>query len=874
MKKIITIMLICCLCITAVSPAAASGRGTSDSQYDLQTAVALGLLDASAATRANETITRAEFFCALMRMFGNPLSAETAPFSDLPENQDYLRAINAAYGMGLLGGYGDGTVRPSEPIARSHAAALLAKAVGYAELIRAGKSAVQACVDAKICTYAIAADESDCTVATAAQLLINAGNANMVDTSVVGNGSVSFLTLDDTLLSKYLDIYHIEGVLDANEFTYLDGDGSLKKDAVRIDNENLITTQDSVKTLLGCNVEAYYKQKYGSKTKEIICCYPKDNKILEISADDVKEYRGGRLEYYDANGKTLAESFPLSAVNVIYNNRLLTKASPNDFKINCGTVTLIDNDNDGSYEVVTVLSYRNAVVDSVDTTNDTLYFKFGEKPLSITNDSGMSFVSADGSDAYLVEMAEWDVISVAESADGKVVRAVYIPDLADGVIEAIADDDDCVITVGGKSYTLTDSCRKNQANEISLGKYVMLYPGIDGKIAAVNGSANSGERYGYIIAFAKKSGMDGGVQIKYVDCDGTVMVSDLAENVKLDGEQYRTASEENVFTALKPQLMTYRRNDDGDVSYIDTAARGSKESDATLVKYYDGYTGDDNPVASESLSYKQDNMILGGKIALTSATYIFCIPTAPQSASDSDYQVLNTSNYLTNDGKYTMRAYRTAMDSLSAEAVVMYVDSVSASVPSDTAVSLVESVRRAVNADGDECYILDCYTGANRFRYETKEKSVFADLRLDGVPYLPKGGDVLKLTVDPSNRITACELVYSYGQNKMNGSNPNDSTYATYRVQLAYVWQTDGKNCMTTTTPLVSGGTYNEDELTNFEIHNLTRFRMIQYDHESEKVSAANSSSLIGFVNSGGYAASRVFVYTRNGNSVTFIVYR
>ena len=453
------------------------------------------------------------------------------------------------------------------------------------------------------------------------------------------------------------------------------------------------------------------------------------------------------------------------------------------------------------------------------------------------------------------------------------------------MIEGIADDTaDCIITVDGKEYTLTAACRENQGKELSVGKYAMLYPDIDGKIAAINNSANSGERYGYLIGVEQGKGLADGVRIKYIDCDGTVKVSALAEKVKLDGTVYQTESEANMFLSLKPQLMLYRTNESEAVSYIDTAYSmdetgkpiliGENESESSLYKYYDGYTGDEPPVAAESLVYKKDNMILGGKVALTGATYIFCVPTNPLSARDSDYKVLNTSNYLTNDGRYTLRAYKTSTSALSAEAIVMYVDTVGVSVPSDTAVSVVESVTRGLNTEGEACYILNCYTGTNKFRYQTRQASIFDDLTLDGVSYFPSGGDILKLTVDPANSITACELVYSYSQNKMNGSNPSDSLYATYRVEAAYVYQTDKTSCITTTTPLESGKTYLPEELSNMEIHNLSRFKILLYDTKREKVSTSNVGSVIGFMNTGGYTSSRVFIYTRNGNSQTFVIYQ
>lgn len=884
MKKIIA-LLMSCLCILPVTHVYGMKQAAYEDYSNIQTAIALGLMDSMAAQRANEAISRGEFVYGMMQLFANPAPSVSAPFTDLPEREDYRRAISSAYEMGLLSGYGDGTVRSTEPISRMHAAQLLAKCVGFADLIKLGKSAASACAEADICSYSEASDTSDCTVENAAALLLKAGNAKMVVTSSIGTQAVDYEFGSETLLSTYLDIYHAEGVISANEYTYLHTTGHIAEDRVQIGSDTLQTESDEIKNLLGFNVEAYYKQKKGSNLREIICCFPKENRIITIDADDVIGYSNGKIEYYDEDNDIESKSFHLSAVEVVYNNRLLTKASAEDFAITSGSITLIDNNDDGSFEVVSVMSYRNAVVDTVDRLKEDVYFKYGEKPLSLSNNDGLSFVSTDGSPAYAIELAEWDVLSIAESKDGEVIRAVYIPESADGLIESIETNaNECIVTMDGKVYTLTEACRKNQIKELAVGKYVILYPDIDGKIAAVNTAANSGERYAYFMAAKSETGLSRSLKIKYLDCNGTIKVSDLADRVKLDGTIYQTEKNANVFLSLKPQLIRYCINEAGAVSNIDTAYTtndsgnsvnlGENESESSLCKYYDGYTGDNPPVESETLVYKRDNMILGGKIALTGATYIFCVPTDPQAAADSDYRVLNTSNYMSNDTKYALRAYKTIPDSLSAEAIVTYVDNVGSGVPYDTAVTVVESVSRALNAEGDPCYILNCYTGSTKYRYQTRQDSVFDDITLDGASYLPSGGDILKLTVGPGDSVTACELVYSYKQDKMNGSNPNDSLYATYRVEAAYAYQTDKTGCMTTTTPLEIGKTYLTEELSNLEMHNLSRFKILLYDSKEEKVSVANASSVIGFVNTGGYSASRVFIYTRNGNSQTFVIYQ
>lgn len=86
------------------------------------------LTDQDGSFRPDSSMTRAEFFYALVSFF--PLEAAGDAFTDVPEDYWAGAAINYAAAQGWVSGYGDGTVHPDEPITRAEAVSTLNRVLG------------------------------------------------------------------------------------------------------------------------------------------------------------------------------------------------------------------------------------------------------------------------------------------------------------------------------------------------------------------------------------------------------------------------------------------------------------------------------------------------------------------------------------------------------------------------------------------------------------------------------------------------------------------------------------------------------------------------------------------------------------------------
>ena len=89
--------------------------------------------------RPDLSITRAQIAAIFARLLRLP-AASPAEYHDLTADAWYADAVSRCAAAGILTGYPDGTFRPNDPVTREQACAMLARALGIAEVRRAGLS--------------------------------------------------------------------------------------------------------------------------------------------------------------------------------------------------------------------------------------------------------------------------------------------------------------------------------------------------------------------------------------------------------------------------------------------------------------------------------------------------------------------------------------------------------------------------------------------------------------------------------------------------------------------------------------------------------------------------------------------------------------
>jgi len=451
--------------------------------------------------------------------------------------------------------------------------------------------------------------------------------------------------------------------------------------------------------------------------------------------------------------------------------------------------------------------------------------------------------------------------------------------MLEGTITDYEIGEETLITIDGIVYETADYFIDNQIYEMKIGAGGLFYLDVDGRIAAANLSTASKKSFGYLIETAKDTRRE--IAVKLMSETSEKLTTRFADKVNLNGEVVKIEKDDytDKLLGLSAQLVVYGLNDEGFVNYIDTAYKDDdgtitdlKETENiqnSLCMYYDGFS------EGTTLQYRYTPKVFGGKIAASDNTLIFQIPQDPETADEDDYWVYTLSWYMMENDKKCIQAYKTNHDSLTAEVVLLYKEDVNMDyVPSTTAISVVDRVRRTLNEDGEYPYQLRVYTGKNQREYVTLDDSLVEGHTLNGEPYSIGVGDVIKITVDVKNRITNCKLIYSQAKDCMNGSNPSSTNFLeTFRVQMAFIYQKYKNNVLTTTTQLASGVKYLQSELENLEMRNLDNYAILRFDSEEKQFIVSGHNDLIGHVNSGNSESSKVFIYDRDGDGRTMIIY-
>ena len=62
--------------------------------------------------------------------------------------------------------------------------------------------------------------------------------------------------------------------------------------------------------------------------------------------------------------------------------------------------------------------------------------------------------------------------------------------------------------------------------------------------------------------------------------------------------------------------------------------------------------------------------------------------------------------------------------------------------------------------------------------------------------------------------------------------------------------------------------------LANYEVKNLDNYNIYIYDSSLKTVSIGTADAIVGFKNSGGIDASKIFLYERYGDGRTLVIYQ
>lgn len=487
-----------------------------------------------------------------------------------------------------------------------------------------------------------------------AKLIYNMTKAEPMEKDFTSKETFYVVGDETSLLWLNRKIYRISGVLTATEHTSLySAQGTDKADKIEIDEKLYRANENAYDGLLGNSVEAWVKvEKYEDEPQIIYLEKTENDSELEIAAADIKNVENdfSAINYYNDNG-TAKKAKLKKSLRVIYNGVYYGSYTLSDLKPDIGRLNFVDNDGDGSYEVLKITSYKTIIVDSIDAEdgviNNRYSFSDALKKLEVDKDEDNLLIYKGGEQITLSSIKIGDVLSVAQSkgAGDKVIN-IYVSETEafEGKVGALDNSED-IATVDGIEYKQSAEFKKylsDKGKTLDLGKEYTFSIDYFGEIAYIKAATASD--YVLVRKMYKTGFADEDVNVNYLDLNGEWHNALLASKVSLNGSSGKNPAA--VYSACNPMLTS------PEVFKLKTNAKGEVTSIETPVQDVVDEEKFTKTTQTDAIRYRGGQLkTFGYKYYLNDDAMVFVVP--PDTQDQKSYRVMSAAGYFSSDQECT-----------------------------------------------------------------------------------------------------------------------------------------------------------------------------------------------------------------------------
>lgn len=764
----------------------------------------------------NKIVSRAQAADAIVRA-ANPGFPQTKeqPFSDVDSTFWAADTISRAWSMGVIKGDGSGNFRPNDPVSELEAITMMLRALGYGEFLEARNSVSQTIAAAKQAglVKSFQADKNEYIGrGKFAQMLYRMLLSNVAAVKEINGEGIRYETRK-CLLEDQHGILLYEGLVKQNRYSHLSQPKADFGNDVCIGADTFLDPNGVLDDLLGYNITYAVKK---DQPEQIFIAWQEDNEVVSIQAEElnssVEDIKNGMLHVLYADNKK--ERFTLAkARDTILNGVSYPEALPEDLLIPAGEIILIDNDNDGSYDVVDIHSYEVIEISLVAEMGEELAITgtHGQTKTLIKEHTSVRYIS--GAEAKTSKIKSGRVIRLYQSTNGLRSEAVLLDKTVSGTVETITYNES--VTVGGQVYEYAAILKNSGQEEFSPGDFVVLYLDEANKAEWILKDMDE-QSSDWVIGFSQKvnlaKNMGDKTQFRIFNQNGSFETLTVADKIFVDGT--RMDHDELTDTIKTDQtnfvldFIRYQTNDNGEINRIDTMYKGTNEDTETMSFYRESTGG--SLVTEVNAVYNAQTYVMPAK----SDTLTFVIPQIDGEYTDNEeydyvYEIKQLSQVLFNhndNGDTTVSSYMLGEDGFPKffANIKNYKgggSDLNVRLVSDTAnmpVLLVESVNKAVLDDTDGYYINgrnlktgkeEKYFAENNIKlfetgkvFQEKQEWLDANMWLDESQIFNSDTEILQNYVSDftelsfgdiigcesaSDRVTAIERLYNYDKTAM-----------------------------------------------------------------------------------------------------------
>lgn len=490
-------------------------------------------------------------------------------------------------------------------------------------------------------------------------LLYNAIEIDVLKFGGIINGSMQFASASNkSILTENFDIYKIEGVVRANEYTSLTGSAALDEGMVQVDDIRMKVGNTAASLYLGYNVEGYAKLEGEGYT--LLYISPDRNGTTVIDADelltDSSMWSLNKI-VYSVNNKTKTLSLSRNT-DIVYNGKLFLTCTAEDLKIKSGTITAVDNNATGNIDVLIVNETDDYVVSTYSSFDEIIYDKSG-RTIKLKDDVSMQLYNVLDEPYDLSDLIENTVLTISVSKDGKLITGYACRSKVSGVVDTILCDgsgNPDIVSLDGTKYSVAKSWESayfTDKPEIKLGTRYLCYLNAMGEIALFVEKSVEGEQYGYLDKLSFETKFDTTPVFKIFTQFGKWEKYEGAKKMKVNSVIYN-GSNTGIFDMFvnsgdtKEQLVKFTLDSENRINSIYTAVERTESSAS------DGLIND----GKVNERYRTESGFFGLKTYIKPTTKFFSYDTdsATGDIDKDSFEMLTTSDFY-NDRTYSFNAY-------------------------------------------------------------------------------------------------------------------------------------------------------------------------------------------------------------------------
>lgn len=713
--------------------------------------------------RPDDTVTRAEFSKIAVHLLGlsdvAESSKEVSKYPDVSVDHWANGYINVATAQGLIIGDDTGTFRPEDGISFQEANTILIRLLGYEKLaLKKGGYPTGYLVQANdigLTKKASTSGIKGCSRGITAQLAFNALTINLMEPTGYTDGNLSYEVTEKTILENKLNVEKKTGVVTANSVTSLSGGAALDQGRVEFDSKDVFFTGVSkADRLLGRFVTYYVKtEENGDKTVILARADESKNTIVTIDASDLtKEItKDSTSIFYKENEDAAEEELILGdGFKVIYNDKYAKELS----NPQTGTITLIDSTRDNKFDAVFINEYVTYVIDDVSTAGKKVYDKYEKPALDFNTDKNKNlFVileDSKGNEVKFEDLKEWTVLSVYKNTD--YIRAIVSTEFVTGKLNERSEAD-ATIGIDGKHFEIADN---REFKDYTLGLEGTFYIDAQGKIAAYDAEVKKGSQYAYLVAAGTSGSISSFLDLKYFAEDGSVVTTEAASKIKIDGKTFSDAKE--AYKALLkdgkfiPQVVMLDVNAEGKVSVIDMAEDKTASFPSSFEKdmFALNFKGEDlvYKASANKLTIMKDGKATGS-IGLTADTKVLIVP---KDSTDTDDMEIGSIKTFTDASKYNVEVFDIKEDMT---AGLIRITNIVSTGKLDSSIAVIEKISLTTNEEDEQIHKLTVKLDGESKVVSTEDDTIITK---DG--YTLKSGDIIQFTTNAKGEMDGFTLLF------------------------------------------------------------------------------------------------------------------